>query len=263
MQDPQQNSRPPKPLGILRHEEQRKSSRRQCIGDIAKGKDAGFSESLQFFFSIVLRDFSYLACVEVELLPLEGEDVPVGYYDIVENEKGAMVPRIYFQFGDQDLLKSIIRKRFRAIEMNAELLAIDSKSVTPELLQLFIIGHELGHAHDFIVNYQANSGSDGWEAAQQMKQKKQEALHMLPAQNMSPRQLADAIESCSCLDEVAAAVPSICDHPRSEEILSLKHLLEIHEEEYRYSSPERCADKFAAKIIRENAESLGFTDLFS
>ncbi len=181
-----------------------------------------------------------------------------GYYEISEDPHGNPFVTICISEGESQALAPLLHLRRRAVEINAEMLGIAPEQMTPELFHAFIVAHELGHATDFLRNYQSDPTVSGWEGSEEMAMHRREILKTLPAGNVPPGDLAEILSGMHSLDAALSLYPGLKKHPRFYEIKTIEDLLAIQEEEYRASEPERYADAFAARLLKKHAKEIGF-----
>lgn len=210
---------------------------------------------------LLFEKFPQLKDVQVRRFVPEDDFDAGGFYDFEEID-GKVVPLIFISEGDSELLRPLLEIRRASIQVNADLLGIDVYSVTPQLLQMFIIAHEFGHIKDYVGNYESNPILEGWAAVEEMDSHRQAVLYSLPIPNLNPTHLAGELDGMLSIKEVLIKYPDLKKHPKFASIKSVADLLQIQEQEYRLSVPEKYADDFAAEFMRDNAAELGIDDLF-
>ena len=176
-----------------------------------------------------------------------------GYYKFIEDKRGEPIAQICISEGDAKLLVPLLDIRKSSVTMNAQMLGIDSSKMSPELLQIFIITHELGHIRDYQVNFASDPDLEGWEAVDEMAYQREAVLTMLPIRNINPTDLARELAGVENLQEVLDRFPEIKEYPGFEDINSIDDVLFAQEREYRLSAPEIYADKFASNFIKKHA----------
>ncbi len=212
---------------------------------------------VEALISLIFENCPELKGVSVSTFVPKDEFDGGGYYEFVEGEEGEPVPTIFISQGAADLLEPLLETRKYSVELNARLLGIDPRDMDCELLQLFIVAHEMGHIRDYVVNFKSDSDLVGWEAVDEMNYQRDEVLATLPVGNLSPTSLVRELSGMTNLSEAVAKFPDLAKHPEFARMATLDDLIRIQELEYRTSPPESYADAFAARFIQEHAEKLG------
>ncbi len=181
-----------------------------------------------------------------------------GYYEVDTDEDGRAFISINLSEGEADLFRPLLKLRRATVEMNSKLLGIEVDQMTPEILQLFITAHELGHVKDFIVNYKANLELTESEAVAEMMYHRENNLSTLPVPNVYPPDLAKFLSESEGVDieTLRATFPDL-NLRKSVVVETARELVDLQEQEYRNTPPERYADEFARDLILNNAERLG------
>lgn len=248
--------------GSISEKPKQQERKDRLLQELLDDPESKLPEKLRMLFAAALQDHPVLAAVRFETFKPSNEHDAGGLYKTVDDGSGTPMPVIYISEGEAEALRPLMRSRRRAMEINARQLEIDPDQLTPELLQLFIIAHELGHAKDYLVNYLQNPELQPKEVAEEMWMHRRNVLGTLPVRGYDPsmlnhlltrfvRDLADAVQKW----------PEIKDHPRYAEMKTLDDLSGIQEEEYREAPPELYADRFAAELVRKNFAALGFPEM--
>lgn len=234
------------------------------LQELLDDPESKLPEKLRVLFVAALKDHPVLAAVRFETFKPTNEHDAGGLYKTEDDGSGTPMPVIYISEGEAEALRPLMQSRRRAMEINARQLEIEPEQLTPELLHLFIIAHELGHSKDFLVNYLQNPELKPMEAAEEMWMHRRNVLGTLPVRGYDPSMLNHLLtQFMKDLPEAVQKWPEIKDHPRFAEMKTLDDLRGIQEEEYREAPPELYADKFAAELIKKNMEALGFSGLGS
>ena len=133
-----------------------------------KSKETDLSPGLKKIFEIVERENNELKNITLRKFPAKDAYDAGGYYNLEETKDGSVVPCIYISEGKPEMFRDLLEARKTSVKLNAELLGINPEEITPELLQIFIVAHELGHIKDFVSNYQSDPELPGWSAAEEM-----------------------------------------------------------------------------------------------
>lgn len=168
-----------------------------------------------------------------------------------------------FLRGGANLLAPLLDIRKSSVAINAEMLGIDPSKMSPELLQIFIITHELGHIRDYQVNFSSDPNLEGWKAVDEMAYQRESVLTMLPIRNINPTDLARELAGVENLQEVLDRFSEVKEYPRFEDIKSVDDVLFAQEREYRLSAPEAYADEFAVNFIKRHSSKLNISELFA
>ena len=181
-----------------------------------------------------------------------------GYYDIGTDDEGDTVILINLSEGEAESFLPLFSFRKATIEANAELLGILSEEMTPEILQLFIIAHELGHIKDYLVNYESDPDLTGLNASSEMNYHRDSNLDTLPVPGVYPPDLARQLSVSGGIDvNVFLSTFSEINLKPDDKIKTVDDLMDLQEERYRASAPERYADEFARDLLLNHAERLG------
>jgi|GEM_PF-2532842 hypothetical protein len=237
------------------------TSEKRTIDQIIEGGGYGLPESVVKLFSVIVKKYPFLGVVEFGFICPEEMKHAVGFYDFVTNADGEVVPIIYLNARDKQSILDLMRARPKAIAMNEQMLGIKSGSMTTALLQIFIVLHELGHAKDFLENYQGKPELEGKSPEEVMEWQRKQVLATLPVKNTSPSKLVRSMEECETFEEIVAKHPEIKEHACANKIVDQESLLMVQEDAYRNAAPEKYADEFASQILKEHAEELGVQDI--
>ncbi len=214
---------------------------------------------LRKLFDIIVRENPELAQTQIHLFtPVDAYDAG-GYYTLEELEEGVIAPFIHVSAGGVESYVPLLEIRKASVSINAKALGIELADMTPELLELFILAHEMGHVKDFVSNYQTDPELGGWDAPDMMAFHRDAILNTLPIPNVSPTGLTGDLRDVTSLKQVMTNYPKLESHPRFSEMETVEDLIRIQEEEYRTSEPERYADTFAAKFLKKHSEELGLS----
>ena len=214
---------------------------------------------VQRLFKIIVRENPELSATQIQTFEPVNKYDAGGYYTLEVGEDGEVTPVIHISAGGTSNYAPLMEIRKASVAINAETLGIDNNDMTPELLELFIIAHEMGHVKDFVSNYQRDPDLSGWEAQDEMFFHRHAILGTLPIRNVSPAGLTGHLRNVTSLEEVLKVEPNLAKHPRFDEIETVEDLIRVQEEEYRASEPERYADDFAAKFLNKHSEDLGLS----
>ena len=215
------------------------------------------SPDLSKMLALVFREYPELRNTKIETFtPTDNFDAG-GFYEFEEGENGDPIPKICISEGDAELLRPLLEIRKSSVAINAEMLGLDSKDITPQLLQYFIIAHELGHIKDYKINFEGDPDLNGWEAVDEMNYQRDAVLTTLPVPNMSPTYLARELDGLASVEGVVERFPELQKYHDFEDLVTVEDVLAAQEEAYRSSAPESYADEFAVNFLRSYGEELG------
>lgn len=197
-----------------------------------------------------------LAHVEVHFVNPEDEPNTGGFFRRIQTDENKVTPAIFIVEKNSAHLNKLLRSRRSSAEIIAGLLGIEFKNLTPDTLRKFIICHELGHATDYIKNYELNPELTNNQAADEWDMHYQSILMTMPVPCLNPAQLK--IESKRYINAASflRTRPDVVGKYAS--ISELQHAQEVA---YRESSYEKYADNFAANFIKQNALKLKISEL--
>lgn len=214
---------------------------------------------VQRLFDIIIRENPELSATQVSIFTPNDIYDAGGFYTFEEVEEGVITPFIQMSAGGHEAYIPLLEIRKTSVSIIAKALKVEVNLVTSELLELFILAHEMGHVKDFVSNYQSDPELNGWNASEEMDFHRHFILGTLPIRNVSPTGLTGHLHDVTSLEEVLKVEPNLAKHPRFNEIKTVEDLIRVQEEEYRASEPERYADDFAAKFLNEHSEELGLS----
>lgn len=166
---------------------------------------------------------------------------------------------VSFEFTDANLkmIEELMQHRRKSVEMVANNLGIKVDAVTPRLLKVFIFLHEIGHVHDYLINFLRPlqlSGSENPKttATAHYAERNQQDYARLPIPNGAPSGLAmwTAIPDIFW-DTVKRHMPSEVIPPELARLTPIE-LVALQEAAYKATTGERIADTFAADFIKKN-----------
>lgn len=231
----------------------------QCITK----EHSELEETVSILLHSIVRDYPYLSHVEVIFISPKDEPNTGGFFHRVQIDKDTFVPTIYIVSEDQEHLQRLKSVRESSARRVAELLGIDFSELTPSLLRNFIIAHEIGHASDYVKNYEKNPAykdrviSDEWDLHYQAN------LFTLPVPGFDPVDLRDEVSRYESIEECLRERPELKNVVSMYKIKKIEDLLSIQELAYRHSTYESYADNFATDFLKRNAKELGFVELLS
>lgn len=181
-----------------------------------------------------------------------------GSFNVIEVEEGVFIPTISINNAmDIEKIKQLFRFRKFSVEIISKMMGIDSDAMTPELLRIYIILHEFGHALDFIKNYEQNEEYGEGEAVEAWDFHYDSNKSLFPYEGMDPAELLEEIMTYDSFDQFLEAHREQFEKFDLKNIESLKDLMLAQEIAYRSSPFEKYADDFALKFLKNNATELG------
>lgn len=149
---------------------------------------------------------------------------------------------------DDEFYKTSMTTRRESIRLMSKALGIRPEEMTVQLLKVFILAHEFGHADDLNRNYLKTMGVDSGSKASLKARREQMQTLFVPG--LSPGALSDLFQK-QPLNKLIKKYPQLANMPPERAV-------QRQDIEYRALPCERVADDFAAAFIRENWEKLGF-----
>ena len=160
--------------------------------------------------TLMLEQNKYLSHVEIVFISPEEEPNTGDLFDIVKIDENTFVPTIFIVSKQTEHMKKLLDTRRSSNELIAGMLGIKSEHLTPELLRRFIISHELGHAADYVKNYESNPDYQGAEAAEEWNMHYEANLLTMPVRGLDPAELLDEVSKFNNL-------PTLPWHPPFDE----------------------------------------------
>lgn len=226
--------------------------RKQEIKDISDRKivEEG-GEHLGNMWATILQANPELRQVEVRLgKPKSGETLSHtgGYFADPSGFDSA--PTIYVVPGNEEHYRKLLVSRKKSVEIVAGLLGLKAEEVTAEILQSFIFAHELGHAHDYIINFKNNndlelSPSEAW------KQKNRVEMASLPLPNVNPATLNNMIEN-GLIEQAVKDSDVLREKYVVDGVVDVARLVDDQNIAYRSLPKEQYADEFAVRALKNN-----------
>lgn len=233
------------------------------LNDLVTRKDIEMDETMASVLRLMLEQNKYLAQVEVLFIPPEEEPNTGGCFHLVKVNKDTIVPSIFIVVKQKEHLEKLFGIRRSSVELVAQMLGIEARDLTSDLLRQFIIAHEFGHTTDYIKNYESNSDYLGTEAAEAWRLHYDSNLLSLPVKGLDPAELQEEISQFSDLPAFLKAYPEVSKNIDQEKIKTLDDLLGAQEIAYRSSAYESYADDFATNFLKKNAQALEITELLN
>lgn len=166
---------------------------------------------------------------------------------------------VSFEFTDADLemIEELMHHRKKSVEMVARDLGIEVEAVTPRLLKIFIFLHEVGHVHDYLINFlkplqESGSTQPKTTATERYQERNKQDYASLPIPNGAPSGLAMWTAMPDIFwDAVKRHMPSGVIPPELARMTPTE-LVALQEEAYKTTTGERIADTFAADFMKKN-----------
>ncbi len=231
------------------------------IAKLIEQESSKVNPEIRNFFSLIYDQNPSLSNIRVDYVTPEDEPGTGGYLELVEIRKDVFVPTIFVMPGQDGHMKNLMKSRRSSAEIAANMLGIAFEKMTPRLLGLFIMAHELGHVTDYIRNYELNSDYKGAEAAEEWRIHYDLNLLALPVSGLDPSGLRQEINNFRNLDEFLIKFPDTKRGIDPEKVKSLDDLLHEQEIAYRSMPYENYADNFAVNFLKRNAQELKISEL--
>jgi hypothetical protein len=231
------------------------------LGELVARENIEIDKSTADILKIALEQNKHLS--HVEIIFVSPKEVPYtgGLFHRVQVDEQTFIPTISIVAENEKHMQKLKDTRQASAKKAAEMLGINFFDLTPRLLRQFIIAHELGHADDYVINYETNPDYTGAGAVKEWNLHYRSNLLTLPVPGWSPRALREEILQYNDLSSFLEAYPDTKKKINTNEIKTLQDLLNAQELAYRASEYERCADDFAANFLKKNAKELGIREL--
>ncbi|PIR41968.1 MAG: hypothetical protein COV30_00890, partial [Candidatus Yanofskybacteria bacterium CG10_big_fil_rev_8_21_14_0_10_37_15] len=227
-----------------------------ALRELIDRKDLGMDQTTSDMLKLMLEQFNYLAHVEVVFISPEEEPNTGGFFHKVQVDDGTFVPAIFIVSENQEHMRKLKDTRRSSVQIIADMLGIDFSQLSPILLRQFIILHEIGHANDYVKNYENNPDYQGANAAEEWDLHYEANLLTMPVPGFDPVDLREKVSRFSDLREFLDAYPNVAKKMNIDEIKTLEDLLHAQEIAYRTSAYESYADNFAIDFLKNNSEKL-------
>lgn len=231
------------------------------ISEVSSSPEFKTDDETLSLLELVVKQNPALAHVEVHFVNPEDEPNTGGFFRRIQTDENTVTPAIFIVEKDRTHLNNLLRLRRSSAEIVAGLLGIEFRNLTPDTLRKFIICHELGHATDYVNNYESNPELTNNQAADEWDMHYQSVLMTLPVPGLNPAQLK--VESRKYVN-VASFLKTRLDMDggkKQTNYASIGELQHAQEVAYRESSYENYADNFAADFIKGNAVKLNILEL--
>jgi hypothetical protein len=215
------------------------------LAEILKADFLQDQPDIKRVFEFFLEEYPTLADLRLGFISGETEIETGGYFKVETPDEKTILPIIFLTSSGQKRIEKLFSSRRRSVEICAQLLGLEIEQITPELLNLFIIAHELGHAVDFWKNY-LSSNVNPKSAYEEWRDHYDLNLDTLPVRGMSPADLTARLSSEIDLDGLIQQHPEI----GRLNVRSANDVLALQEEAYRALPHERFADNLAADFLK-------------
>jgi len=242
-------------------EQRKKSPQRLKIRDSIERNDLEIDSSTRDIIACLLKTHKHLSHVEVVFITPEEEPDTAGYFHHVRVDEKTFVPTIYLVSEDREHMARLSSVRQSSNAIVAKRLGIDPSQLSPTLLRQFIIAHELGHAYDYVINYETNPDYQGSDAAEEWDLHYESNLLTLPVPGLDPVDLREELSNVETLDDFLKEHPMLSKTINTHEIKTKQDLLKAQETAYRASVYEQYADTFAVDFLKQNADTLHIAEL--
>lgn len=176
------------------------------------------------------------------------DDVLVAFYEGPEKEVDPQLIKINFGYDINDLM---VRKKY-AVKQVCEKLGITESQLSPRMLKLFIIGHEIGHAYDY-RNFLEVFGSVA-EANKHWAEKRNKELLDLPIpglMTLNKMYKDGTLSQYIKTNNLASRLVGMKIDPNN-----LKQVIERQHAAYKKTTAEVMADGLATDILKRFAKEL-------
>ena len=210
---------------------------------------------------LILEKNDHLSHVEVVFISPEEEPDTGGFFHRVKVDEQTFVPTIFVVSENQEHMNRLKDARKSSAARVASMLGIDFSKLSPALLRQFIVAHELGHASDYVKNYETNPDYKGADAAEEWDLHYEANLLTMPVPSFDPVDLREELSRFDSLEDFLKVNPSLSKTINISEIKTKQDLINVQEIAYRTSAYESYADDFATDFLKNNAVELNITEL--
>ncbi|MDD4996268.1 MAG: hypothetical protein PHW15_02230 [Patescibacteria group bacterium] len=244
----------------IEHNKDKQTGRIQLC-ELVKQNDFGLDQPTFDVLKLILEQYDYLSHVEIVFISPEEEPNTGGFFDRVRVDEQTFVPTIFIVSMDKKHLCRLKDVRRSSSTRVAEIPGISFSRLSPNLLRQFIIAHELGHASDYIRNYETNPDYHGSDAAEKWDLHYESNLLTMPVPGFDPVDLREELSKFDNLEDFIKANPNLVKIINTSKIETKQDLINAQEAAYRASVYESYADNFAAAFLKKNAVALNITEL--
>ncbi|MBU0625618.1 hypothetical protein KKF05_04710 [Patescibacteria group bacterium] len=231
------------------------------LGKFFELKDSEIDETTFNLLKLMLEQYNELSHIEVVFIPPEETPDTGGFFHRIQVDEKTFIPTIFIVSEDQEHLQRLKDTRRSSSQRVADLLGVDFSQLSPRLLRQFIIAHEMGHANDYVKNYETNPEYQGSDAAEEWDVHYEANLLTMPASGFDPVSLREEVSKFESLGDFLAAYPDVAKIIEPKGIKTVQDLFNAQEVAYRTSPYESQADNFAADFLRRNAKELNISEL--
>lgn len=231
------------------------------LRELIERNDLEMDQSTADMLKLLLEEYKHLAHVEVVFISPEEEPDTGGFFHRVQVDEQTFVPTIFIVSQNQEHMSRLRDARQASAARVADMLGIDFSQLSPDLLKKFIVAHELGHASDYVINYETNPDYQGSNAAEEWDLHYEANLLTMPVPGFDPVDLREELSSFDNLEDFLRANPNLIKTINIGEIKTKQDLINAQEVAYRTSAYESYADNFATGFLKKNAVELKITEL--
>ncbi len=222
--------------------------------ELVKQKDTRFDQATSDMLTLILEQHDHLSHIEIVFISPEDAPNTGGSFHIVQVDEQSFIPTIFIVSENQEHMRKLKDTRHSSAQRVADMLGINFSQLSPSLLRQFIIAHEIGHASDYIKNYETNPDYQGTNAVEEWDLHYESNLLTMPVPGFDPVDLYEKLSKFNDLKQFLNANPNVTRTINTDEIKTLQDLLHAQEIAYRTSPYESYADTFATNFLKKNAE---------
>lgn len=224
--------------------------------ELVKKESSLFDADTIKALSLILEQNPHLKHVEVIKISPEEEPDTGGYFHRVKIDENTFIPSISIVSKNAEHMERILETRKASAQRVADMLEINFSDLTPDLLKQFIISHELGHASDYVKNYETNPKNQNGDAAEEWQLHYEANLLNMPVPGFDPVDLRHEISYFDNLDQFLEVYPNTRTAYNGKKITTFPDLMQAQEQAYRDSAYESYADNFATNFLKRNKKEL-------
>jgi|SRR3989338_282782 len=188
---------------------ERTTRERIRLDELIARKDIESDKTMVDTLKLILKQNGYLSHIEVVFISPEEEPDTGGSFHRMQVDEQSFIPTIFIVSENQAHMQRLKDTRQSSVKRVAEMLGIDFSKLTPSLLRRFIIAHEIGHAADYVKNYETNPDYQGTDAAEEWDLHYEANLLNMPVPGFDPVDLREEVSKFNDIEAFLEAHPDV------------------------------------------------------
>lgn len=222
---------------------------KESVGITVENKVENLDPELKKIWKEVLAVYPNLSRVEI-IVPDADTSLAYTGGEFLHPDNDNPDPAIVILPADGSLYERLKETRPLAIKIQADLLGRKVEELTGEDIKKFIFLHEVGHAYDFITNFESDPQIGKEDAVHTWNMLRTDQMDSLPVSGLDPNDLKMAIGEIKELVDFINMRPEVEFRLKELGIESINDLLVAQELGYRNLPKESFADQFAARFLK-------------